>query len=175
MCEQRLERSDAILIENFDPSYLVFERAGELRNAGLGRRMFVPTQPGSIPGESDLVSAGFVDVLTRAARLSEAPQMIPVREVEPVSLNVAYQVRAVLQKEHVQSVIVVSPGFRSRRSALVYGKVFGEAGIATYCVPVFAASTPDNWTRTWHGIQDVTEQYLKLQYYRFWVLRRLAH
>jgi hypothetical protein len=28
----------------------------------------------------------------------------------------------------------------------------------------------NNWTQTWHGIQDVVEQWLKLQYYRLWVL-----
>jgi hypothetical protein len=37
-------------------------------------------------------------------------------------------------------------------------------------VPVFGVNTPKNWTQTWHGIQGVTEQWLKLQYYRFYVL-----
>src|SRR5215471_1535664 len=34
--------SDAILIENFDPSYLVFDRARHLRLAGLAKRVLVP-------------------------------------------------------------------------------------------------------------------------------------
>jgi hypothetical protein len=43
-------------------------------------------------------------------------------------------------------------------------------------VPVLGEKTAKNWTKTWHGIQDVTEQWLKLQYYRFYVLwGRLAH
>jgi hypothetical protein len=43
-------------------------------------------------------------------------------------------------------------------------------GIKVHCVPVFGQKSPANWTKTWHGIQDVTEQFLKLQYYRFYVL-----
>jgi hypothetical protein len=66
---------------------------------------------------------------------------------------------------------VVSPAFRSRRSALIYGDVLGAAGIAAACVPVFAPQQgPGTWTRTLHGIQEVAEQHVKLQYYRFYVL-----
>lgn len=172
-CEEQLQTSDAILIENFSPDYLVFERAGELRSAGMASRTFVPTTAGSGPGGLSGVSAGFVEVLARAARLPEVPRMIPIEEVEPISLNAAYQIRAVLEREKVRSIIVVTPGFRSRRSLLVYSTVFGPAGIRTSCVPVFGRETPENWTATWHGIQQVVEQYGKLQYYRFYVLPRL--
>jgi hypothetical protein len=37
-------------------------------------------------------------------------------------------------------------------------------------VPVFGTTTPENWTGTWHGIQDVALQFLKLSYYRMYVL-----
>ena len=60
--------------------------------------------------------------------------------------------------------------FRSRRSFLIYSTVFRDAGIVTSCVPVFGRTTTENWMRTWHGIQEVVEQYGKLQYYRFFVL-----
>jgi hypothetical protein len=39
-----------------------------------------------------------------------------------------------------------------------------------YCAPVFGRTTPERWTATWHGIQDVSEEFLKLQYYRFYVI-----
>jgi uncharacterized SAM-binding protein YcdF (DUF218 family) len=174
-CEDLPRPGDAILVENFDPSYLVFERAGELQKAGLAPRIVVPTTAGSGPGGLNGVAAGFVDVLARAARLEVAPEMIPIEEIEPISLNAAYQVRAALQKAGIRSVIVVAPGFRSRRSLLVYGTVFGAAGIETSCVPVFGQETQDNWRTTWHGIQQVVEQYGKLQYYRFYVLPRARH
>jgi hypothetical protein len=172
-CEEELQASDAILIENFDPSYLVFERAGELRSAGMALKTFVPATAGSGPGGLNGVSAGFVEVLARAARLPEVPRMIPIDEVEPIALNAAFQIRDILESDNFRSVIIITPGFRSRRSLLVYSAVFGSAGIRTTCAPVFGRDTPENWTSSWHGIQEVVQQYGKLQYYRFYVLPRL--
>jgi hypothetical protein len=92
-----------------------------------------------------------------------------------VSLNAAYQVRDFLTKEHLRSVIVVTDGFRRQLSSLVYHVVLAPAGIKVGCVPVFRQNTPKNWTKTWHGMQDVTEQFFKLPYYRFYILwTRLA-
>src|SRR5688572_21706820 len=42
VCDGSVAPSDAILVENFDPSYLVFERARELRQAHLANRVLVP-------------------------------------------------------------------------------------------------------------------------------------
>jgi hypothetical protein len=169
VCDEEVRPSDAILIENFEPNYLVFERAGDLARAGIGSKLFVPTEAAS-DGQPSRVSAGFVEVLARAARLPQMPEMIPTTEVEPISLNVANQIRTALQKEHMRSVLVVAPAFRSRRSALVYSTVFAETGISTSCVPVFGNTSTENWTRTWHGIEDVVEQSGKLLYYRFYVM-----
>jgi hypothetical protein len=171
VCDDQVRPSDAILIENFEPNYLVFERAGDLARAGIGSKLFVPTEAAS-DGQPSRVSAGFVEVLARVARLPQMPEMIPTTEVEPISLNVANQIRTVLQKEQIRSVLVVAPAFRSRRSALVYSTVFADAGISTSCVPVFGNTSPENWTRTWHGIEDVVEQSGKLLYYRFYVMPR---
>jgi hypothetical protein len=82
---------------------------------------------------------------------------------------VARQLRDRLTREGVRTVTVVSPSLRSRRSAMIYATAFAPA-IAVRCVPVVGFNTPDNWTRRWHGIQEVGLQFLKLQYYRFWVL-----
>ena len=45
-----------------------------------------------------------------------------------------------------------------------------DAGTQLSCVPVFGSTTPQRWTATWHGIQGVVEEFLKLQYYRFYVI-----
>jgi hypothetical protein len=168
VCNEAAGRADAILIENFDPDYLLFERAQALRQAGSTSRVFVPVEA-DFEGEPSRVKSGFIEVMTRVARL-DPPEIIPIHEVEPISLNAAKQIRAVLTREHIRSVMVLTPGLRSRRSFLVYHAVLGEAGIDVSCVPVFGENTPKNWSGTWHGIQEVTEQLLKLQYYRFYVL-----
>jgi hypothetical protein len=39
---------------------------------------------------------------------------------------------------------------------------------------VLRNTAPDSWADTWHGVQGVTEQFIKLQYYRFYVLPFVA-
>jgi hypothetical protein len=95
---------------------------------------------------------------------------VPVREVEPISLNAAMDIRDFVEREGIKSVVVVSPLFRSRRSLLVYDATLGAAGIAVGCEPVRDHRDPHDWSDSMHGIQNVAEQWLKLQYYRLYVL-----
>ena len=169
VCPEEVGPSDVILVENFNSNYLLFERASALQKAGLSARVLIPTPTPRDPEVANTVFEGFVEVMARVARVQNF-EIIPIRQHEPISLNTAYQVRDNLIKEHLSSVIAVTPGFRSRRSSLIYHAVLKPAGIQVYCVPVFGHQTPENWTETWHGIQEVTEQFLKLQFYRFYVL-----
>lgn len=175
VCHEQIRTSDAILIENFDPDYLLFERAAAIVKAGIADRVLVPGTASADPDVPNQVSLGFVEVMARVARLTHVT-FIPVREQEPITFSVAYQVRSFLVEHHIKSVIVLSPGFRSRRSFLVNEAVLRDAGVAVGCVPVFTeAVTPSTWTRTWHGAQVVLEQFAKLQFYRFYVLPFSRH
>src|SRR6266436_6229400 len=115
VCDERLGPSDAILIENFDPEYLLFERAAAIVQAGLASRILVPGEASSEPDIPNPVSEGFVEVMARVAHLDHVTY-IPVREEEPIAFGVAHQVRSFLAKNGIRSVILISPGFRSRRS-----------------------------------------------------------
>jgi hypothetical protein len=173
VCTENLGPSDVILVENFEPDYFIFERAAVLHQTGWASRLLVPTSAAvDDPKKLSGVGRGLVEVMVRESRM-EAPELLPIREIEPISLNTAYQVRDFLTKGHLRSVIVVTHGLRSQRSFLIYHMVLAPAGIQVYCVPVFGdkTKTPTTWMTTWHGIQDVIEQFLKLQYYRFHVLR----
>jgi hypothetical protein len=110
------------------------------------------------------VSQGIAEVMARVTRMPE-PEFIPTSDIEPISLNIAYQLRGFLVTEHLKSVLVVTPGFRSQRSSLVYHAVLGPVCIIASCVPLFGEKTSKNWSQTWHGIQEVIEQWLKLQHY----------
>src|SRR5262245_46709338 len=120
VCDANRAPSDAILIENFDPDYLLFERATQLRQAGFAARVIVPmaTDPGT--PEENLVALGTAEAMAKIARLGTM-DIVPTREVEPISLNAARDVLRFVKQERIRSVIVVSPLFRSGRSALVYG------------------------------------------------------
>ena len=170
VCEKRVVQSDALLLENFDISYPVFERAVALQREGIAPRTFVPVSAGLDSSTPHEVSRQFVEVMVRASRL-EGYEVIPIREIEPISLNAAKQIRDFLSNEHIKSVVVVAPGLRSRRSEMVYRAVLEPAGIRVGCAPVLGRKPPESWISTWHGIQQVVEQFGKLQYYRFYVLR----
>ena len=162
---------DAIVVENFDVNYLVFERASELKRKRPTARVLVPVQAAPDTGEPDLVFGQIAELMGRTARIGELT-MIPVREAEPISLNTAYRVRDFLRKEGIRSVALVAPAFRSRRSAMIYGMVLAPAGISMRCVPVFGEQTPESWLDTWHGVEQILEQYVKLEYYRLFILPR---
>jgi hypothetical protein len=169
VCEANVGPSDAILVENFDPDFRMFERAARLRKAGLAARVMVPVQSAADSSEPNPIAQGTVEVMGKFARL-DAMDIVPIRTIEPISLNAAYDVLRFVEREHIRSVIVVSPLFRSRRSALVYGATLGRAGITVRCDPGQGVDRWNTWIQTWHGVQNVAEQWIKLQYYRLYVL-----
>jgi hypothetical protein len=168
-CETSRAPSDAILIENFESSYLAYERAAKLRRDGLANRVLVQTLTDPGTAEPDEVAIGRLQVMAKSAQIG-AFEIIPTRQQEPIMLNAIRDMQRFLERERIRSLIVVVPLFRSRRSELVYGATLGRAGIMVRCEPFQGSLTVDNWTRSWHGIQDVVEQWLKLQYYRLYVL-----
>jgi len=173
VCAETSGPSDALLLENFDSDYLVFERAEALRRAAVAPRALVPMIGVREEDLSNSYQLVFAKAMARMARLPDIePVAVPNRD-EPISLNAARQIRDVLVSKNVKSIIVVTPGFRSRRSFLVYDSVLRPAGIRVGCAPVLGTKRKENWTVTWHGIQDVTEQFVKLQYYQLWVLRNI--
>src|SRR3989442_12862909 len=114
-CTEEVGPSDAILVENFDPNYLLFERAAALEKAGLSAKVLVPTEASQDdPEVADTVSQGIAELMARVAQV-QSLKIVPTREIEPITLNAAYQIRDFLTKERLRSVIVVTPAFRSRR------------------------------------------------------------
>ena len=168
-CVENLTPSGAIVIENFDTDYLLFERAAALKKAGVAPIVLVPVLAVPPPDMLSPVAKGFADVMARVARLDDW-QVIPIAETEPITLNAAVQVRDDLARRKVTSATVVAGGLRSRRAALVNRTVLGDGGVDVRCAPVFGPTYTGRWTDTWHGIQNVGLEFAKLQYYRFYVL-----
>jgi hypothetical protein len=173
VCESALAPSDAILVENLDQDYLLFERAEELRRLGLAKRVLVTVWSHPATREPKGVELGTTEVMARIARLGEF-EVVPIVQDEPITLNAARDVRRYAEERGIRSLIVATSLFRSRRTELVYDAALRQRGIAVRCEPVQGLDNPANWTRTWHGVQKVVEQWFKLQYYRFYVLPFLA-
>jgi hypothetical protein len=169
VCRNRFQPSDALLLENFDVNFDLFERAAALRKAGAAPRILVPALFTVNPSGTLETSMRVTRLVADIAKV-DTFQIIPVREIEPITQNAAKQIRDFLKKENIKSVVFITAGFRSRRSELVYGAELEAHGIRVGCSPVFTTVDPENWTSTWHGMQQVLEQFFKLQYYRFYVL-----
>ncbi len=167
VCLEKIAPSDALFVDNLDPDYLVFERTTSLYTAGVAPRIIV-TVPANSGGEVKAVSKGIAEVMAGIAHLPTM-ELLAVQETEPITLNAARQVRAYLVSQHLKSLIVVTSGFRSARSADVFRAVLEPAGISVSCVPVFGLKTTRNWSESMHGIQEVGLQTLKFVYYRLFV------
>jgi phenylpyruvate tautomerase PptA (4-oxalocrotonate tautomerase family) len=165
-----VQASDVLLVENLNIEYLLFERAERLRRQGMGRRIVVPVEVRRETDEPEALARRITELICEMARIQDA-ELVPVVIEEPISIGVARQLAEKFRAEGVESVIVVTSGFRSRRTYLIYDSVMSPLGIRVYCSPVFGVRDgPDKWTETWHGIQKVIEQFVKLQYYRWAVL-----
>ena len=167
-CVKDVGKSGAMLVENFDPEYMLFQEAAKLQREGIASRVVVPVEISRGMKEPDAIETGIADLMARTAGL-QAIELVSVHQVEPISLNAAREIRDFLKRENISSVQLIAPGFRSHRSALVYRSVFIPSGIEVKCLPVFV-DPPLEWADSWHGIQDVVLQWGKLKYYQFWVL-----
>ena len=167
--------TEAIVVENLEDEYLLFERAGRLVRRGAAERVVVTlfAPPEDLVHPAGSVPVGFLQVMCRVSGIRD-PEVLPIEEQEPITLNVARQVRDYLVGHDIRSVRVVTSGFRSERTFLIYRSVLEPAGIAFAIEPVFSRNlTPENWTERWHGIQEVGLQFVKLWYYRVFVLPRV--
>ncbi len=165
-------RSDRIVIENYNQQYLVFEAASRLLRGGYSDHVLVPAAMLRDTGQASDVALGFVEVMTRAARIDDA-EILAVRHAEPITLTVARQVAEALQQRGVRSVIVVSARYRSRRTYEVYRRVLAPYGITLTCVAAGSPGPAGDWWKTTHGIQWVIVESYKLLYYQLVVLPRI--
>jgi hypothetical protein len=172
VCEDGPRQREAVLIDNFDYEFGLFRLGAELERTGVATRVIVPV---TSPDGPDAIAAArqVADTFARMAGLQRW-DVVAAEHREPISLTTASRVRDYLVKEHISEVTLVSAWFRSRRSELIYRTVLRDSGISMRCMPVYGGSTPQTWTRSWHGVQDVVEQFAKLQYYRFWVLPKAS-
>lgn len=167
--EEALAPADVLLLENFDPDYFVFEAGRDLLRRGYSSRVLIPV----VAKEESLtprpIEQSFVEVMSRNAGVDQY-EILPVHHVEPIALNVALQVAEFLESNGIRSVIIVAPGYRSARSFLVYERVLTSRDIRIQCFAARTAVSVNDWWHTRHGTQGVGLEFLKLLYYRFWVM-----
>ena len=163
VCNADLQKSDAIVVLDFDPAYPLFERAASLKRAGLGSRIVATVQAATpVATEASDIGGDVARLMGQRAGIGEL-ELLPISLQEPITLNSALRARELLERDGARSVLLVSAGFRSYRDYLAYSAVLAPAGISVRCAPVFDGPTPETWTATLHGIEDVLLQQVKLQ------------
>lgn len=98
-------------------------------------------------------------------------ESVPIQVIDPVTLNSARQVAEYCRAHRVARVIIVPSRYHSRRSTLSYERYMTPLGIAMLSRPPEGRLRPDNWWRTKDGMLVVTQEYVKLLYYRAFVLQ----
>ena len=169
VCAGSASVADVAVIENYDPNYLLFENASTLLRKGVAGKVYVPVKFNRERTGANRVSQGIAELMVRISRIREY-EILLIDEKEPIRLNAVRQLREQLQGRGIKSIVVISPGFCSRRSLMVYQSVFDSGDVEISCLPVFGDRNPSNWAESWHGIQEVFLEFGKLWYYRLWVL-----
>ena len=83
----------------------------------------------------------------------------------PLTLTSARGVMEIISKEDVKSAILLSPGFHTRRSYLVYQHVCIPFQIKIFPSACFNSYQLDHWWSQERGLRDFTVEVLKLAYY----------
>lgn len=92
-------------------------------------------------------------------------RMIVTRIHPPITLTSAKGVIEALSKENVKSAVLLSPGFHTRRSFLVYQYLSIPYQIKIFPSACFNAYPIDSWWSQDDGLRDFTMEVLKLAYY----------
>ncbi len=161
-------KPDLILVDNLVSDDRLFKKAGELLKGDGVKMVLVPVRCSNRdPDEPDRMAGEITRIMIRDARLPSC-RLLPFRQAEPFTLHVARRVgRFIGSQRDIHSVLIVTEGFRSKRTRLVYGRVLGKFGVSVCTYPVWGSRGPESWAKTWHGRQEVLLQYLKLFYYEF--------
>ena len=86
---------------------------------------------------------------------------------EPITLTAARGAMETISKENVKSAVLVSAGFHTRRSYLIYQYVSNDYHIKIYPAASFNSYQLDHWWSQDGGLRDFCSEFVKLVYY--WV------
>jgi len=101
-----------------------------------------------------------------ALGLKERDFRIIVTQIyHPITLTAARGALEAISKEDVKSAILLSPGFHTRRSFLVYQHLCLPFRIKIFPSACFNSYQLDHWWSQEGGLRDFAEEFFKLAYY----------
>jgi uncharacterized SAM-binding protein YcdF (DUF218 family) len=111
--------------------------------------------------------SGLVRKELKALGLNERDFRIIVANIHgPITLIEAREVAEILSKEeNVKSALLLSPGFHTRRSYLIYRHICSPFQIKIFPSACFNLYRLDHWWSQEEGLRDVATELAKLTYY----------
>jgi uncharacterized SAM-binding protein YcdF (DUF218 family) len=92
-------------------------------------------------------------------------RIIVTRIYQPITLTAARGALEDISKENIKSAILLSPGFHTRRSYLVYQHLCVPYQIKIFPSACFSSYQLDHWWSQENGLRDFAQEFLKLVYY----------
>lgn len=172
-----LKHYDAIVIESWQkPQSRLISVADSLLSKGVSSKVYItffkwsPTlmySGGEVPVYSnEIINLYILGVSKDTSRYKK----IGITPTDPVTINLADQVKNFMQKENVQSFLLLSESYHSQRTKLAFEKIFEHSKIYFDVMPVEIGITESNWWWTDAGLSTVFSEFIKLIYYKISVL-----
>jgi hypothetical protein len=163
--------ADVVILEGIDhiEKDHVARAAGMVMSGQAHRMVVVLTRraPADVPSDPD-VRLVVIRSAMNGSRLEEKQyRIIETGLQHPVTLTSAKEAMEILAGEGIRSAILVSPGFHTRRSYLVYQSIGEPYQIRIHPHASFDGHDHglERWWAQYEGARDFVEQVLKLAYY----------
>jgi hypothetical protein len=95
---------------------------------------------------------------------------IPIEPKDPITFNLASQVFQHLKSKGYKRIILISESYHSYRSKLAFEKAFENSGVQIATIPAELGITKETWWNTDSGLSTTFSEFIKLIYYRLFVL-----
>ena len=141
----------------------------ELLSSGKVKRIIIVLQNIAPAHRPYGINGDYADIVRQKLKSLGLKEMefkiIAVHIRHPVTLEEARVTLETLSKENIKSAILLSPGFHTRRSYLVYQYVGIPLQIEIFPSACFTEYQLNNWWVEEPGVRDFANELLKLGYY----------
>lgn len=161
-----LKKSDVIVIlSGGGVERLIY--GAQLVDDGIAKRIILTETGETAPDSNELESKANLDLLAKKYDILKTRINVPHDNVSS-TYEEAKVVLALMQKRGWESLVIVTDSFHSRRTSMIFKRIFSSSGIRLCVQPV---DVPDYWYHPWYWWKDAKSrqatflEYLKILYF----------
>ncbi|MBA4420148.1 MAG: hypothetical protein C0391_03280 [Anaerolinea sp.] len=139
----------------------------QLVDDGIAKRIILTETGETAPDSTELESKANLDLLANKYDILKTRINVP-RGTVSSTYEEAKVVLALMQKRDWESLVIVTDSFHSRRTSMIFNRIFSGSGIRLSVQPV---DVPDYWYHPWYWWKDAKSrqatllEYLKIIYF----------